>query len=153
VASTKRISYAFDTSLTLKDLALHFREGLQNPSGGVLGLVASKSLKWEFFTPDPSDDPFSELVQVEPPSFAVGASYGVRGLARGVGKYAQLVDSKAGGAVSLQIWDGGDQRTVLIAHIGDLSPASRKCVRSVLDEYVHGDPAIRIREEKGRVRF
>lgn len=153
VASAKSISYTFDTHLAVRDLALRFREALQKP-GGLTGFIASKTFEWDFFTPEPSEDPFSALEQAEAPTFAVAASYGIRGLGKRpmITTLERFMESSTGGAVLLEVRDRGEHRSVLVRHVGDLSPASRKCVRNVLDSYVAADPGIRVRQEKGRVR-
>ena len=53
----------------------------------------------------------------------------------------------------LEVHDRGQHRSVLVRHAGDLSPASKKCVRSVLDAYVAADRGIRIHEERGRMKL
>lgn len=151
----KAMEFSFDTLLDTRRLALTFREGLQNPSGGWVGMLAAHGLEWDFFTPEVSDDPFAALEDRQDPTFTAGASYGIRGLGERmrITTFERYLQAKSGGAVLLQVWENGDHRQVVIRHVGDLSPASQKCVRTVLDAYRAADPAIKVRQDKGRVRI
>lgn len=146
----KVIEYSVTTRLPVKDIANAFRSGIRRPRG-LVGLSARTSLDWDFFTPATSSDPFSALDdQVDEPTFTVGASYGLK-RTFGSAQVQQILEAKVGGAVFLNVWDCDQHREVSIRHLGDLSPASRRCVQTMVDLMTTADPYIDIQRTKGKV--
>lgn len=145
----KVLDREFQTRLSVKHVALSFREGIQARPRGLTGLVASKALEWDFFTPQMSDDPFAAFDD-DAPDFSAGASYGLRHM--GSGNQRRTLEAGTGGAALLNVWDRGAHRDVLLRHAGDLSPASRRVLAGVVERFIDADPSIAIQETKGKMR-
>lgn len=142
------------TMLSVQDMALIFRDNLGRATG--LWRASAALLDWEFYTPEPSDDPFAQFSSHEPPTFAVGSQYGIKGqLLRG--NLGHHINSRTGGVVVLEIWERqsetGRYRAFDLGHVGDLSPASQSCVELVMKAFAAADPLFLLdREDKGRQR-
>lgn len=139
MASIKAIQHDVITALPVRDIASCFRDGLQTPTGGFRALIAAKGLHWAFRTPERSNDPFAALDGASAPTFSAEGLYSLRG------------GGADRGAVLLQIWDENGLRRASVLHSGDLSPASKAAVASVIDRLRAGDPNLRLSESKGRV--
>jgi hypothetical protein len=137
-------------ALSTKDLAMVFRDGLRARPAGVVGLVASKALEWEFLNVDRSTNPFATFDD-DVPDFEVGATYGVRGLAETASPLARALDASTGGVAHLAIWDRGDHREALIRHAGDLSRASQRIVGNVVELVRQADPQVRVSKSHGKL--
>jgi hypothetical protein len=150
MSKIKCIDHTILTSLTVKEVALAFRDGLGRRGRGLTGLVSRHALEWDFFTPEQQDDPFAGLEPSDEPAFSAGAGYGARSKQRYT-KFSQYVAASIGGAVLLNVWDRGGYREILLRHAGDLSPASRNQVDVVISDLRTADPRLRLTSKKGRL--
>lgn len=146
------IDYHIVTVLSTKEVAVRFREAIRGGARGFAGIVGRALLEWDFFTPESPTDPFADLEEPEDePAFCVGASYGLR-QRRYRTAFEDFLQAGVGGAAVLTIWDKGRKRVVELRHQGDLSPASKKCVKAVIDSLSAGDPSATIAVEEGSIR-
>jgi len=141
VSRKKSVKHQRQVTLSGRDIAFIFRDKIENRRG-----LLAKGLEWEFFRPDDSSDPFADLTGESVPDIYVAASYWVRDRRIGA-EYrrkstmrARMEDATSG-AVFLSIWDQGETRRVEIQHQGNLSPNSKKMVRSIVDEIDQADHA------------
>lgn len=142
MARSKIQQHRREVSLTAKEIVFIFRDRIENRSG-----MYSKNLDWEFFRPEDSGDPFADFSDEPDPDAFIGASYGMRGskLAPFVGQsqLRSMAQSVSGGSVFLSVWDRGSDRLVEIHHQGNLSPLSKKVVKSILQGLDEVEPAAR----------
>jgi hypothetical protein len=149
MAALKIADNEIQTSLSVREVGIIFRDHISQRPAGAVGAIWSRKLAWSFATPPADTDPFSAINPQEAPTFQVEARFGLRRKPFGPGR--DLAAALNEGAISLKVWDRGDHREVQIRCENGQGPKAH--VGLVLAAIKSADARAQVRETVSQVEI